>query len=119
MCAHTGRQVYCVKVFTRTLHTVGYACLSEDTAGQEKAETNWAHLTGISIRPTVTQLMKQAVYSAAKEEGGSACQVSQAMRKTAPTSAETEEGSEEGVQKRELAGRPPFSLQTAMAALPK
>lgn len=76
MCAHTGRQaqknvflgVYCFKVFTPTLHTVGYACLSEDTAGQENAETNWAHLTGISIRPTVTQLMKQVGYSTAKEK---------------------------------------------------
>lgn len=41
------------------------------------------------------------------------------MRKTAPTSAETQEGTEEGAQKRELAGWPPFSLQTAMPALPK
>lgn len=41
------------------------------------------------------------------------------MKKVALNSAETKEGTEEGIEKHELAGRPPFSLQTAMAALPK
>lgn len=41
------------------------------------------------------------------------------MRKMALNSAETKEGTEDEVQKYELAGRSPFSLKTAIPTLPK
>lgn len=59
-----------VKFSPPTLHTVGYAHPSEDTAGQENAETNWAHHTGFSTGPTATRLMKRAVYSQQKKTEG-------------------------------------------------
>lgn len=40
-------------------------------------------------------------------------------RKMALNSAETKEGTEDEVQKYELAGRSPFSLKTAIPTLPK
>lgn len=48
-----------------------------------------------------------------------ACQGSQVIRKMALNSAETKEGTEDNVQKCELADRSPFSLKTAVATLPK